>query len=173
MKKLNFTNTAFLLFSILTLTSLTARAGTNEVLLETTIHTESEHSGSSTNHASKTREHWLEIHASSPVPADGLKLRWTLYAAELQRGADHIVVEKSGESSLSLPGESHWVSQNTAKVPFTWVPAHGETTGTGRRARGHRVEESGHRYYGFKVEVLSGDTVLASAVSQQSLLKTE
>lgn len=171
MKTLRSTSVHLISLALLIVIGTIAHADTPEVILETTVHTENE--STAAHNAKKVRDQWLEIHASSPQAIEGLKLRWTLFASELQRGANRIVVEESGEKNLNLDDTCHWVTESTPKVSFAWVPQHMETTGSGRRARGHRVEESGHRYYGYRVEVLSGDKVLAACVSQQALLKEQ
>jgi hypothetical protein len=59
----------------------------------------------------------------------------------------------------------------TPKVAFVFTPMHTESSGSGRRMRSKTVEESGHRYHGYHVQVLNGDTVIGEAISNEALRK--
>jgi hypothetical protein len=61
------------------------------------------------------RGHWLAVEVSngSAAKLEGLVLKWTLYASNLQRGTNDIVAEKSGESKSS----SMSASMNTSSRP--------------------------------------------------------
>ena len=137
--------------------------------------TSSPQSGNS-SHDNKThdesRQHWVElkIRNLSQVRLEGLKLKWTLFASDLQCGTDRLVTEKSGEQAFSVDGGGE-VMLATPKVTFHWTPMHYERTGTGRRARSKKVDETGHRYHGYRVEVLLDGVVIGEAASQSSLLK--
>lgn len=116
------------------------------------------------------RGHWLalEISNGSAAKLDVLTLRWTLYASNLQRGADDIVTEKSGETKITLDvGKHEHIS--TPKVSFKKTPRHSDKTGSGRSTKYKKVEETGHRYYGYHVQVLNGETLVGEAYSQESL----
>ncbi len=116
------------------------------------------------------RGHWLAVEVSngSAAKLEGLVLKWTLYASNLQRGTNDIVAEKSGESKIILDVGKH-EHLITPKVPFKWTPRHSDKTGSGRSAKYKKVDETGHRYYGYHVQVLNGETVVGEAYSQDSL----
>lgn len=119
----------------------------------------------------ETRQHWVEIKVRnlSQIKLDGLKLKWTLFASDLQRGTDRKVVEKSGEQAFSIePGSE--VQLTTPKVDFKWTPMHAERTGSGRRARAKKVDETGHRYHGYRLQVIQDGAVIGEAASDRALL---
>lgn len=117
-----------------------------------------------------SRTHWLAVKVlnTSPAPMEGLTLKWTLFASELQRGADRIVAEKTGEMPLNIPAGQETVL-TTSKVIFHWTPQHSERTGSGRRSSAKRVDETGHRYRGYRVQVMQGGQVIGESVSDRSL----
>lgn len=119
--------------------------------------------------AEVTRAYWLNVRVTNPsgTKLEGATLKWTLFAANLRRGTDSIVVEKSGEMKITVDGNGHAVDVATPKVPFVFTPMHTESSG--RRSK--QVEESGHRYHGFHVQVINGDTVLGEAISNEGLRK--
>ncbi len=123
----------------------------------------------------RTRSHWLVVRItnSSGTKLEGLTLRWKLYAANLQRGADEIIVEKAGDVKFSVDASGQFTDLTTQKVPFTYAPMHSEKSGTSRRARFKKVDESGVRYHGYLVQVLNGETVIGQSVSNQALLKVQ
>lgn len=156
-----------ILFSLL-LSSI-ASAGT--VSLQ--IKANSENKTADKKKAEVTRATWLNVRITNPssTKLEGITLKWTLYADNLRRGSDSIVVEKSGEMKISVDASGRYVDVATPKVAFVYTPMHTESTGSGRRMRSKTVEESGHRYHGYHVQVVSGDTVLGDAVSNEALRK--
>jgi hypothetical protein len=91
---------------------------------------------------------------------------------ESERGTDAIVVQKEGEEQLGIePGQ--YVDVTTAKVLFEWTPQHAERTGTGRRSRAKKVDETGHRYHGYSVQVLQDGVIIGEAFSHRSLQKAK
>lgn len=120
-----------------------------------------------------TRATWLNVRVTNPssTKMEGATLKWTLYAANLRRGSDSIVVEKSGEMKITVDASGRYIDVATPKVAFVYTPMHTESTGSGRRMRSKTVEESGHRYHGYHVQVISGDTIVADVVSNEALRK--
>lgn len=140
-----------------------------DVLLQVKV--ESENKTTDSKSPEKTRLHWLLVRVtnSTGVKLEGLTLKWKLYAANLQRGADEISVEKSGDVKFSVDANGQLTDVSTPKVPFTYSPQHSEKSGSGRRTSYKRVAESGHRYHGYVIQVLNGDTVIGEALSNESL----
>ena len=98
-------------------------------------------------------------------------MKWTLFAANLRRGSDSIVVEKSGDIKVTLEPNGRYLDIATPKVAFVYTPMHTESSGSGRRMRSKTIEESGHRYHGYLVQVFNGDTLLGEAISNEALRK--
>lgn len=123
--------------------------------------------------AEVTRAEWLNVHVTntSATKLEGVTLKWTLYAANLRRGTDSILVEKSGEMKITVDANGRYADVTTPKVPFVYTPMHTETSGSGRRMKATTVEESGHRYHGFLVQVLKEGVVIGEAISNEALRK--
>lgn len=158
------------ILSTFLLLALPCLAGTNQVSIESRV--ESGGSAHDNTTHSESRQHWLSVSLRNLAPSklEGLKLQWTLFASDLQRGTDHVVVEKSGEQAVSLdPGGTATLA--TPKVSYHWSPMHYERTGTGRTSRAKKVDESGHRYHGYRLQVLQDGVVVGEAASDRSLLK--
>jgi len=119
--------------------------------------------------AQVTRTYALNVRVTNTTGTklDGVTLKWTFYAANLRRGTDSTVVEKSGEMKLSVDASGRYTDIVTPKVAFVYTPMHSQRSGRSSTT----VEESGHRYRGFYVQVLSGDTVLGEAISNEALRK--
>ncbi len=170
------TRTLFLT-SLLIITSTVAKADTSKVTLQVKV--ESAHGTKAPDKNAKTplesRNHWLAVRITNPTPLrlEGLTLKWTLYADDLKRGTDRIVVEKSGEQSLAVDAAGHYTDLTTPKVLYSWTPQHTERTGSGRRSSSKRVDEAGHRYHGYALQVLQDGVVIGEACSPNSLRKTE
>ena len=147
-------------------------AGTTNIYLK--VHLESENQTVDKKAVEETRAHWLQVRVTngSSLNLEGLTLRWKLYAANLQRGKDDILVEKSGESKFAL-ASGKYADITTSKVAFKHTPQHSEKTSSGgssSRAKYKTVPESGHRYHGYSVEVLDpAGTVIGEFYSNQSL----
>lgn len=171
----HFMKTLFLLTCLLFTTTFSI-AGTGHVTLN--VEVESEHGAKDTDKNAKTpdesRSHWLVVRVSnmSHTKLEGLTLKWILYADNLKRGTDAIVVQKEGEEKFGVDA-GHYFDVTTDKVLYEWVPMHGERTGTGRRARAKKVDETGHRYHGYAVQVLQDGVVIGEAYSHHSLQKAE
>jgi hypothetical protein len=167
--------TLLLITSLLFSTALSF-AGTNHVTVS--VEVESERGSKDTDKNSKTpdqsRSHWLVVRLSnmSQVKLEGLTLKWALYADDLKRGTDAIVVQKSGEEKVGVDA-GQYIDVNTPKVVFEWIPQHAERTGTGRRSRAKKIDETGHRYHGYAVQVLQDGVVIGEAYSHRSLQKAE
>ncbi len=123
--------------------------------------------------AEVTRTQWLSVRVtnSSGTKLDGATLKWILFSSELRRGSDSTVVEKSGEMKISVDSNGRYADVTTPKVAFVYTPTHTETSGSGRRVRAKEVEETGHKYRGYYVQVLNGDAVLGEAISNEALRK--
>lgn len=109
--------------------------------------------------------HWLRVRITntSAVKLEGVTLKWALYAANLRRGADSITVEKSGEMKITVDSNGRYLDVETPKVAFDYVRTHSERSG---RRSYKLVEESGKKYHGFHVQVVSGTEVLGEAFSE-------
>ena len=142
------------------------------------VEVESERGSKDTDKNEKThdesRSHWLVVNVSnmSHNKLEGLTLKWALYADDLKRGTDAIVVQKEGEEKLGVDA-GQFVEVTTPQVLFEWIPQHAERTGTGRRSRAKKVDETGHRYHGYAVQVLQDGVVIGEAYSHRSLQKAE
>ncbi len=137
------------------------------------VKADSENKTADKKKAEVTRAAWLNVRVTntSGTKLEGVTLKWTLYAANLRRGADSIVVEKSGEMKITVDASGRYTDVSTPKVAFVYTPMHTESSGSSRRMKSKTVEESGHRYHGYLVQVLNGDAVLGEAISNESLRK--
>lgn len=167
--------TLLLITSLLFSSALTF-AGNGHVTVN--VEVESERGNKDTDKSTKTpeesRSHWLVLRLSnmSQVKLEGLTLKWALYADSLKRGTDAIVEQKGGEQKVGIdPGQITEVT--TDKVLFEWIPMHYERTGSGRRSSSKKVDETGHRYHGYAVQVLQDGVVIGEAYSHRSLQKAE
>lgn len=153
-----------ILFSLL----LTSVASAGGVML--TVKASSENKTADKKKAEVTRATWLTVRITNPssTKLEGATLKWTLFAASLKRGTDDIVVEKSGDIKFAVDANGRAVDLVTPKVAFTYTPMHTERSG---RRSTKTVEETGHRYHGYHVQVLNGDTVIGEAFSNESLRK--
>lgn len=154
-----------ILFSLL----LTGIASAGSVML--TVKAASENKTADKKKAEVTRAYWLNVRVTNPSGAnlDGVTLKWTLFAANLRRGSDTIVVEKSGDMKISVDANGRYADIATPKVAFVFTPMHSERSGRSTKT----VEESGHRYHGYHVQVVSGDVVLGEVWSNEALRKNQ
>ncbi|MCX6848313.1 MAG: hypothetical protein NTY98_05290 [Verrucomicrobia bacterium] len=108
---------------------------------------------------------WLKVRITntSNVKLEGVTLKWALYAANLRRGSDSVTVEKSGDMTITVDSNGRYLDVETPKVVFEYVRTHSERSG---RRSYKLVEESGKKYHGFHVQVVSGSTVLGEAFSE-------
>ncbi len=129
----------------------------------------SENQATDKKSSNETRVRWLSVRItnSGGSTVEGLSLKWALYASELQKGANDVVLEKSGEEKFSVEGNGRFTDVTTAKVPFTWTRQHSERVG--RQTK--KVPESGHRYYGYTVRVMKDTEVLAEYLSSEAMRK--
>lgn len=157
------------ILSILLTVLLTSVASAGSVMLN--VKAASENKTADKKKAEVTRAYWLNIRVTNPsgVKLEGATLKWTLYAANLRRGSDSIVVEKSGDISVSVDANGRYTDLTTPKVAFVHTPMHSERKGRSSIT----VEESGHRYHGFHVQVVNGDAVLADFWSNEGLRKQQ
>ncbi|MBL9177399.1 MAG: hypothetical protein JNM65_04990 [Verrucomicrobiaceae bacterium] len=160
-------------FASLLFLSTTAFAGPQKVMLQ--VHVESERGSKSSNDSKspdESRARWLVVRVTNPSPLkmEGLTLKWTLYADDLKRGHDEVVVEKSGDENLSIEPSGRSTDVTTPKVVFEWTPQHSVRSGSGRRVSYKKVDETGHRYHGYAVQVLQNGVVIGEASSDLKLL---
>lgn len=154
-----------ILFSLL----LTGVASAGSVMLN--VKAASENKTADKKQAEVTRAYWLNVRVTnqSGVKLEGATLKWTLFAANLRRGTDSIVVEKSGDIKISVDANGRYVDLATPKVAFVYTPMHSERKGRSSVT----VEEAGHRYHGFHVQVMNGDTVIGELWSNEALRKNQ
>lgn len=161
-------------FASLLFLTTTTFAATPKIQLQ--VHIESEHgskSSSDPKSIAESRARWLIVRVTNPSPLkmEGLTLKWTFYAHDLKRGHDEVVVQKSGSENFGIEPSGHSTDVTTPKVMFEWTPQHSERSGSGRRMSYKKVDETGHRYHGYTVQVLQGDAVLGEASNDPKLLK--
>lgn len=154
-----------ILFSLL----LTGVASAGSVMLN--VKAASENKTADKKQAEVTRAYWLNVRVTnqSGVKLEGATLKWTLFAANLRRGTDSIVVEKSGDIKISVDANGRYVDLATPKVAFVYTPMHSERKGRSSVT----VEEAGHRYHGFHVQVMNGDAVIGELWSNEALRKNQ
>ncbi len=152
-----------ILFSLL----LTGVASAGSVMLN--VKPASENKTADKKQAEVTRAYWLNVRVTNPsgVKLEGVTLKWTFYAANLRRGSDTIVVEKSGDMKITVDANGRCADVATPKVAFVYTPMHSERKGR----KFTTVEEAGHRYHGWHVQILNGDTVLGDVISNEGLRK--
>jgi len=136
-----------------------------------TVKAASENKTADKKQAEVTRAYWLNIRVTnlSGTKLEGATLKWTLFAANLRRGADSIVVEKSGDIKIAVDANGRYADLATPKVAYVFAPMHSERKGRSSIT----VEEAGHRYHGFHVQVINGDTVLGEIWSNEALRKQQ
>lgn len=125
--------------------------------------------------ADEIHSRWLVVRITnlSSEKLEGLELKWTLYADDLKRGTDGIVVEKSGAEQFSLEASGRYTDVKTPEVSFKWAPQHSVRTGSGRSARYKMVPEAGHRYHGYALQVIKDGVVLGEVISGKSMRISE
>lgn len=157
------------LLSILLSLLLTGVASAGSVMLN--VKPASENKTADKKKAEVTRAYWLNVRVTnqSGVKLEGATLKWTLFAANLRRGTDSIVVEKSGDIKISVDANGRYADLATPKVAFVFTPMHSERKGRSSVT----VEEAGHRYHGFHVQVVSGDAVIGELWSNEALRKNQ
>ena len=164
------------LLTCLQFTASLSFAGTDHLTLN--VEVESELGSKDADKNEKTRDesrsHWLVVHVSNMphTHLEELTLNWALYADDLKSGTDAIVVQKEDEEKLGIDA-GQFVEVTTPKVLFEWMPQHAERTGSGRRSRAKNVDETGHPYHGYAVQVLQDGFVIGEACSHRSLQKAE
>lgn len=148
---------------------LTGVASAGSVMLN--VKAASENKTADKKQAEVTRAYWLNVRVTNPsgVKLEGVTLKWTLFAANLRRGSDSIVVEKSGDMKIAVDANGRYADLATPKVAFVFTPMHSERKGR----RSTTVEEAGHRYHGFHVQVINGDAVLGEIWSNEALRKQQ
>lgn len=164
------------LISFATLLFLTAAASADpqKVLLQVRVESERvSKGGNDSKSPDESRARWLIIRATNPssVKMEGLVLKWTFYADDLKRGHDEVVVEKSGSENFAIEASGRSTDVTTPKVVFEWTPQHSVRKGSGRRVSFKKVDETGHRYHGYAVQVLQGGVVIGEASNDPKLLK--
>lgn len=157
------------ILSILLSLLLTGVASAGSVMLN--VKPASENKTADKKQAEVTRAYWLNVRVTnqSGVKLEGATLKWTLFAANLRRGTDSIVVEKSGDIKISVDANGRYADLVTPKVAFVFTPMHSERKGRSSIT----VEEAGHRYHGFHVQVMSGDAVIGELWSNEALRKNQ
>jgi hypothetical protein len=110
------------LLSILWSLLLTGVASAGSVMLN--VKPASENKTADKKQAEVTRAYWLNVRVTnlSGVKLEGVTLKWTLYAANLRRGSDSIVVEKSGDMKIAVDASGRYTDLVTPKVAFVYTP---------------------------------------------------
>lgn len=161
-------------FASLLLLTTTAFADPPKVMLQVRVESErGAKSSSDSKSPDESRARWLIVRVTNPSPVklEGLTLKWIFYSDDLKRGHDEVVVEKSGDENFSIEPSGRSTDVTTPKVVFEWTPQHSERSGSGRRVRYKKVDEAGHRYHGYAVQVLQGGVVIGEASNDPKLLK--
>lgn len=158
----------FLILSLFTL-ALHAKAGTPKVSIKVQVQSERQDKERGSPDESRSYNLAVCVTNSGPLKLEGLTLKWSLYADDLKRGTDTVVLEKSGEQTLNVEASGRSTEVNTQKVVFNWTPQHSERTGSGRRTSFKKVDETGHRYHGYSVQVLQNGEVIGETYSHVSI----
>lgn len=159
-------------FVSLLLSTSAAFAGPAKIFLQ--IHVENERVGKSDPKSpDESRARWLVVRVTNPSPVnmEGLSLKWRFYADDLKRGTDSIVLEKSGDELFAVEASGRFTDVTTPKVTFEWTPQHSVRSGSGRRVSYKKVDETGHRYHGYAVQVFQAGVVIGEASNDPKLLK--
>lgn len=129
----------------------------------------SENQSTDNKSPNEVRARWLTVRVTNATAEklEGLSLNWALYAVELKKGANDVVLEKSGEEKFSVEANGRFTDVTTAKVPFKWTRQHAQRSGR----RVVKVPESGRRYYGYTVRVMKDGVVLAEHLSGEAMRK--
>jgi hypothetical protein len=98
-----------------------------------------------------------------------LTLKWALYGVSLQRETDEIILQKAGEQTFNVGPSGRFTDVSTTMVVFDGTSQHSERTGSGRHVQFKKVDETGHRYHAYSVQVLQNGEVIGEAYSHASL----
>lgn len=101
-----------------------------------------------------------------------VRVKWWVFGHNMK---DHnLIILKQGESKVSVPAKGR-IEVASPDVNVTGIREHKVTTrsGHGKRSRTStkEVPASGQEYYGYAVEVYSGNTRIAAEYSQPSIEK--
>jgi hypothetical protein len=147
---------------------LAADAASPSVDLDVKIEGKADYKGSSTKTQSRTLN--IKIANWGKAAVTDLKVKWWIFGHNMK---DHkLIVIKEGESKTDVPamGETK-VTSPEVKVTGTRKHKVSSRKGRGRRSRTSTktVPASGQEYYGYAVEVYSGQTPIAAYHSKPSI----
>lgn len=146
-----------------------AAVGANpSVSVDVKIESKADYKGSSTKTQSRVLNIKIENYGKDAV--QDLKVKWWIFGHNMK--GHELIVLKEGESKVIVPANGK-IEVASPEVKVTGTREHKVTSrkGGGRRGRvsTKSVPASGQEYYGYAVEVSSGDTQIAAEYSKPSL----
>lgn len=160
----------FLTFFSLALCLPLALAGASPSLnIDLKLESTADHKGASTKTQSRKLTVEIANYANEDVP--NLKVKWWIYGHDMK---DHnkLVIIEEGESKVAVPARKT-VEVVSPEVKITDTREHKVSSRKGRgkksRSSTKTVPASGQEYYGYAVEVYSGDTRIEAEYSKPSI----
>lgn len=147
--------------------TLAAVGASPSVSVDVKIDSKADYKGSSTKTQSRTLNIKIANYGKEAVP--DVNVKWWIFGHNM-KGHDLIII-KQGESKVVVPANGK-IDVASPEVKVTGTREHKVTSrkGRGRSSRGSTktVPASGQEYYGYAVEVYSGNTELSAEYSQPS-----
>jgi hypothetical protein len=147
---------------------LVADGASPSVNLDVKLEGKADYKGSSTKTQSRTLNIKIENYGKDAVP--DVKVKWWVFGHNMK---DHgFIILKQGESKVAMPSKAKTEVAST-EVDATGTREHKVTSrkGGGKRGRASTktIPASGQEYYGYAVEVYSGNTQIAAEYSKPSI----
>lgn len=148
---------------------LVADGASPSVNLDVKLEGKADYKGSSTKTQSRTLNIKIENYGKDTVP--DVKVKWWIFGHNM-KNHNLIIILKQGESKVAMPANGK-TEVASSEVDVTGTREHKVTSrkGGGRRGRSSTktVPASGQEYYGYAVEVYSGDNQIAAEYSKPSI----
>lgn len=147
---------------------LAADGAPPSVNLDVKIEGKADYKGSSTKTQSRTLNIKIENYGKETVP--DVKVKWWIFGHDMK--GHELILIKEGESKVVMPPNGK-TDVSSPEVDVTGTREHKVSSrkGGGRRGRTSTktVPASGQEYYGYAVEVFSGNTQIAAEYSKPSI----
>jgi hypothetical protein len=149
---------------------LVALGASPSVNVDVKIEGKADHKGSASKTQSRTLNIKIANYGKDAVP--DMKVKWWIFGHNMK--GHELIILKDGESKVGLPANGK-IDVASPEVKVTGTREHKVTSRKGRgrssRASTKTVPASGQEYYGYAVEVYSGNTQITAEYSQPSFKK--
>lgn len=160
----------FIYLTVLILTvgiPFAAEGASPSVNVDVKIEGKADHKGSATKTQSRTLNIKIANYGKDAVP--GLKVKWWIFGHNMK--GHELIILKEGESNVVVPAQGE-AKVNSPVVQVTGTREHKVSSRKGRgrssRTSTKEVPASGQEYYGYAVEVYSGNSRIAANYSKPS-----